>query len=74
MDWGFIERERTRMIDLTEEQIKFLLGKLKSQLEFANTLKELNQNNPEIQEDISKIEANIQLLQDKLNLEKLVND
>jgi hypothetical protein len=62
------------MIDLTEEQIKFLLGKLKSQLEFANTLKELNQNNPEIQEDISKIEANIQLLQDKLNLEKLVND
>ena len=74
MDWGFIESKRTRMTDLTEAQIKFLLGKLKSQLEFANTLKDLNQSNPEVQEDIEKIEANIQLLQTKLELEKLVDD
>ena len=47
---------------------------LKSQLEFSNTLKELNQNNPEIQEDIEKLETNIQLLQNKLKLEKLVDE
>ena len=57
-----------------EEQIKFLMNTLKSQLEFSNTLKELNQNNPEIQEDIKKLETSIQLLQNKLGLEKLVND
>ena len=57
-----------------EEQIKLLMNTLKSQLEFSNTLKELNQNNPEIQEDIEKLETSIQLLQNKLGLEKLVND
>ena len=57
-----------------EEQIKFLMNTLKSQLEFSNTLKELNQNNPEIQEDIKKLETSIQLLRNKLGLEKLVND
>ena len=62
------------MSDLTEAQIKFLLGKLKSQLEFANTLQALNQNNPEVQDNIKKLEENIQLLQTKLELEKLVND
>jgi hypothetical protein len=62
------------MTELTQAQIKFLLGQLKSQLEFANTLKELNQNNPEVQENIKKLEENIQLLQTKLELEKLVDD
>jgi len=60
------------MTDLTEAQIKFLMDKLKSQLEFANTLKELNQNNLEVQENIKKIEANIKLLQNKLELETLL--
>jgi hypothetical protein len=60
------------MTDLTPEQIEFLQGKLKSQLEFANTLKKLNQNDPETQENLSRLEANIQLLQSKLNLEKLI--
>ena len=57
-----------------EEQIKFLQNTLKSQLEFANSLKQLNQNNVEVQENIAKLEANIQLLQNKLELEKLVDD
>ena len=60
------------MTDLTEAQIKFLMDKLKSQLEFANTLKELNQNNLEVQENIKKLEANIKLLQNKLELETLL--
>jgi len=60
------------MTDLTKAQIKFLMDKLKSQLEFANTLKELNQNNLEVQENIKKIEANIKLLQNKLELETLL--
>jgi hypothetical protein len=51
-----------------------LQGQLKSQLEFASTLKELNQSNPEVQENIKKLEANIQLLQNKLELEKLVDE
>jgi hypothetical protein len=62
------------MTDLKQAQIKFLLERLKSQLDFANTLKELNQNNPEVQENITKLEANIQLLQNKLNLEKLTDE
>ena len=57
-----------------EEQIKFLQDTMKSQLEFANSLKQLNQNNVEVQENIAKLEANIQLLQNKLELEKLVDD
>ena len=57
-----------------EEQIKLLMDTLKSQLEFSNTLKKLNQNNPEVQEDIEKLKTSIQLLQNKLGLEKLVND
>ena len=60
------------MTELTEAQIKFLMDKLKSQLEFANTLKELNQNNLEVQENIKKLEANIKLLQNKLELETLL--
>ena len=62
------------MTDLKQAQIKFLLERLKSQLDFANTLKELNQNNPEVQENITKLEAHIQLLQNKLNLEKLTEE
>ena len=57
-----------------EEQIKFLQDTLKSQLEVANSFKKLNQNNIEIQESIVKLEATIQLLQNKLELEKLVDD
>jgi hypothetical protein len=57
-----------------EEQIKFLQDTMKSQLEIANSLKQLNQNNVEVQENIAKLEANIQLLQNKLELEKLVDD
>ena len=57
-----------------EEQIKFLQDTLKSQLEIANSFKQLNQNNTEVQESIVKLEANIQLLQNKLELEKLVDD
>jgi hypothetical protein len=48
------------------------MEKLKSQLKFANTLKELNQNNLEVQENIKKLEANIKLLQNKLELETLL--
>ena len=62
------------MTDLKQAQIKFLLERLKSQLDFANTLKELNQNNSEVQENITKLEANIQLLQNKLKLEKLTDE
>jgi hypothetical protein len=57
-----------------EEQIKFLQNTLKSQLEIANSFKQLNQNNIEVQESIAKLEATIQLLQNKLELEKLVDD
>jgi UDP-N-acetylglucosamine pyrophosphorylase len=57
-----------------EEQIKFLQNTLKSQLDIANSFKQLNQNNTEVQESIAKLEANIQLLQNKLELEKLVDD
>ena len=57
-----------------EEQIKFLQDTMKSQLEVANSLKQLNQNNVEVQENIAKLEANIQLLHNKLELEKLVDD
>ena len=57
-----------------EEQIKFLQDTMKSQLEIANSFKQLNQNNIEIQESIVKLEATIQLLQNKLELEKLVDD
>ena len=57
-----------------EEQIKFLQDTMKSQLEVANSLKQLNQNNVEVQENIAKLEATIQLLQNKLELEKLVDD
>jgi hypothetical protein len=57
-----------------EEQIKFLQDTMKSQLEIANSFKKLNQNNTEVQESIAKLEANIQLLQNKLELEKLVDD
>ena len=57
-----------------DEQIKFLQDKLKSQMEFADTLKQLNQHNPEIQESIEKLEENIKLLQNKLELEKLVKN
>jgi len=57
-----------------EEQIKFLQDTMKSQLEVANSLKQFNQNNVEVQENIAKLEANIQLLQNKLELEKLVDD
>ena len=57
-----------------EEQIKLLQNTMKSQLEVANSLKQLNQNNVEVQENIAKLEANIQLLQNKLELEKLVDD
>jgi hypothetical protein len=35
------------MTDLTPEQIEFLQGKLKSQFEFADLLKKLNQNDPD---------------------------
>ena len=59
------------MTDLTPEQIEFLQGQLKSQLEFADLLKKLNQNDPETQENLSRLEKDIQLLQTKLNLEKL---
>ena len=57
-----------------EEQIKFLQDTMKSQLEVANSFKQLNQNNIEIQESIVKLEATIQLLQNKLEFEKLVDD
>jgi hypothetical protein len=57
-----------------EEQIKFLQDTMKSQLEIANSFKQLNQNNIEVQESIAKLEATIQLLQNKLELEKLVDD
>jgi hypothetical protein len=57
--------------DLTQAQIKFLQDRLKSQLEFADSLKKLNQNNPEIQENLSILEKEIQLLQAKLSLENL---
>jgi hypothetical protein len=57
-----------------EEQIKFLQDTMKSQLEIANSFKQLNQNNVEVQESIVKLEATIQLLQNKLELEKLVDD
>ena len=57
-----------------EEQIKFLQDTLKSQLEIANSFKQLNQNNVEVQESIAKLETKIQLLQNKLELEKLVDD
>ena len=60
------------MTDLTPEQVEFLQGKLKSQLEFADLLKKLNQTDPETQENLSRLEADIQLLQSKLNLEKLI--
>jgi hypothetical protein len=53
-----------------EEQIKFLQDTMKSQLEIANSFKQLNQNNIEVQESIVKLEATIQLLQNKLELEK----
>ena len=56
------------------EQIKFLQDTMKSQLEIANSFKKLNQNNVEVQENIAKLEATIQLLQNKLELEKLVDD
>ena len=56
---------------LTQAQIKFLQDRLKSQLEYSNTLKQLNQQNPEVQESIEKLQANIELLQTKLGLEKL---
>lgn len=59
------------MTDLTQAQIKFLQDRLKSQLEFADSLKKLNQNNPEIQENLSILEKEIQLLQAKLSLENL---
>jgi predicted DNA-binding protein YlxM (UPF0122 family) len=62
------------MNELTQEQIKFLQNRLKSQLEFANTLKKFNTLNPEIQENIKKLEADIELLQNKLELEKLVDE
>ena len=57
-----------------EQQIKFLQDTMKSQLEIANSFKQLNQNNVEVQESIAKLETNIQLLQNKLELEKLVDD
>ena len=57
-----------------EEQIKFLQNTMKSQLEIANSFKKLNQNNTEVQENIAKLEATIQLLHNKLELEKLVDD
>jgi hypothetical protein len=57
-----------------EEQIKFLQNTMKSQLEIANSFKKLNQNNVEVQENIAKLEATIQLLHNKLELEKLVDD
>ena len=57
-----------------EEEIKFLIDKVKSQLEFSNTLKELNQDNPKLLGNIEKLEEIIQILQNKLELEKLVND
>ena len=57
-----------------DDKIKFLQDTMKSQLEVANSLKQLNQNNVEVQENIAKLEANIQLLQNKLELEKLVDD
>jgi restriction endonuclease S subunit len=57
-----------------EEQIKFLQDTMKSQLEIANSFKKLNQNNTEVQENIAKLEATIQLLHNKLELEKLVDD
>ena len=57
-----------------EEQIKFLQDTMKSQLEVANSFKQLKQNNIEIQESIVKLETTIQLLQNKLELEKLVDD
>jgi hypothetical protein len=57
-----------------EEQIKFLQDTMKSQLEIANSFKKLNQNNIEVQESIAKLEATIQLLHNKLELEKLVDD
>lgn len=59
------------MTDLTQAQIKFLQDRLKSQLEFADSLEKLNQNNPEIQENLSILEKEIQLLQAKLSLENL---
>ena len=66
--------KRRMMTDLRQAQIKFLLERLKSQLNFANTLKELNQNNLEVVENITKLETNIQDLQNKLKLEKLIDD
>ena len=60
-----------------EEQIKFpqTQERMKSQLEFANLLKQDNQNDVKVQEiyqeSIVKLESTIQLLQNKLELEAL---
>jgi len=51
-----------------EEEIKFIMDEVKSQLEFSNTLKELNPDNPKIQGNIEKLEEIIHILQNKLEL------
>ena len=57
-----------------EEEIKFIMDEVKSHLEFSNTIKELNQDNPKLQGNIEKLEEIIQILQNKLELEKLKDD
>ena len=49
-----------------KEEIKFIMDEVKSHLEFSNTLKELNQDNPKLQGNIEKLEEIIQILQNKL--------
>lgn len=57
-----------------EEEIKFIMDEVKSHLEFSNTIKEHNQDNPKLQGNIEKLEEIIQILQNKLESEKLKDD
>lgn len=57
---------------MTDEQIECFQDILKAQIKFADELNQLNQHNSEIQESIGKLKENIELLQNKLELEKLV--
>ena len=56
------------------KELKFIMDEVKSHLEFSNTIKELNQDNPKLQGNIEKLEEIIQILQNKLELEKLKNE
>ena len=61
-----------------QERMKSQLEFANSLLEFANLLKQCNQNGVKVQEisqeSIVKLESTIQLLQNKLELGKLVDD